>query len=47
MPNHEHCIQWNDKELKIDWGVKNPIVSLKDQKGISLREYKINEKMHG
>ena len=28
----EGCIAWNDPSLKIDWGIKNPIVSSKDQK---------------
>ena len=27
----ESGVNYNDKELDIDWGVKNPIVSLKDQ----------------
>ena len=23
---------WNDKNLKIDWGIENPIISNKDEK---------------
>ena len=32
-PESEGCIAWNDPSLKIDWGIKNPIVSSKDQEG--------------
>ena len=32
-PDYEGTIQWNDEELGIDWGVENPIISEKDQKG--------------
>lgn len=30
-PEHEGGIRWNDPELKIDWGVENPVLSAKDQ----------------
>ena len=26
----ESGIRWNDPELNIDWGVENPIISMKD-----------------
>lgn len=29
----ERTIQWNDPDLAIDWGVKNPIISDKDELG--------------
>ena len=32
-PESEGCIAWNDPSLGIDWGIKNPIVSSKDQEG--------------
>ena len=32
-PESEGCIVWNDPSLGIDWGIKNPIVSSKDQEG--------------
>ena len=32
-PESEGCIAWNDPFLGIDWGIKNPIVSSKDQEG--------------
>ena len=33
QPESEGCIVWNDQSLGIDWGIKNPIVSPKDQEG--------------
>ena len=33
----ERCIIYNDKELGINWGVKNPIISDKDKLGISFK----------
>ena len=35
----ERSIIWNDKDLKINWGTKKPIVSKKDQKGLTLKEF--------
>ena len=35
----ERSIIWNDKDLKIRWGIKNPVVSKKDQKGLTLKEF--------
>lgn len=29
----EGCVLWNDEQLKIDWGVENPIISAKDAVG--------------
>ena len=42
-PESELCVKWNDKELNIDWqlekyGVKQPIISEKDQRGIKFKE---------
>jgi dTDP-4-dehydrorhamnose 3,5-epimerase len=34
----ESGIIWNDRDLNIDWGVKDPIVSQKDQELKTLRE---------
>jgi len=36
---HEVGILWNDKDLKIKWPIKNPILSKKDQNNITFREY--------
>lgn len=35
----EGTIAWDDKDIAIDWPIKNPILSEKDKKGMSLKEY--------
>ena len=30
---------WNDKDLKIKWPTKKPVLSKKDKRNVSLREY--------
>lgn len=41
-PEHECCIAWNDPELNVGWGVQGqPIVSEKDSRGVSWRNFKI------
>tara|TARA_B100000795_G_scaffold100218_1_gene73710 strand:+ start:1659 stop:2171 length:513 start_codon:yes stop_codon:yes gene_type:complete len=35
----EITIKWDDKNLKIKWPVRNPILSKKDRLGISLSDY--------
>ena len=37
---HEVGILWNDKDLKIKWPIKNPIISQKDKKNIKFSEFK-------
>jgi dTDP-4-dehydrorhamnose 3,5-epimerase len=36
---NEVTLKWNDKDLKIKWPVKNPILSEKDRLGIMLSDY--------
>ena len=36
-PKDQNTIIWNDKDLKIRWPVKNPIISKKDKDGIFFR----------
>lgn len=36
----EECILWSDNDLKIKWGVENPLVSEKDQAGILFKNFK-------
>ena len=42
QPENEHTIHWNDPDLKIKWGIKNPIISTKDKNGISFNQYLTN-----
>jgi dTDP-4-dehydrorhamnose 3,5-epimerase len=38
-PQQERTVAWNDAELKIDWELDgNPIVSAKDERGVSFRD---------
>ncbi|MCU0318980.1 MAG: dTDP-4-dehydrorhamnose 3,5-epimerase [Flavobacteriales bacterium] len=37
-PAQERCIRWNDHDLGIDWGVKDPLVSPKDAAGGGFNE---------
>ena len=39
-PRHEVGILWNDKDLKIKWPIKNPIISKKDKKNLKFTEFK-------
>ncbi len=36
----ERGIRWNDKNLKINWKIKKPIISSKDKKNIPFNEFK-------
>jgi dTDP-4-dehydrorhamnose 3,5-epimerase len=35
---NERCIRWNDPGLKIEWPIKNPILSVKDAQAPTLSE---------
>ena len=37
---YEETINWNDPELDINWGIKQPILSKKDSNGKSFQEYR-------
>tara|TARA_R110000824_G_C14942416_1_gene649999 strand:- start:86 stop:628 length:543 start_codon:yes stop_codon:yes gene_type:complete len=39
----EGSIIWNDEDLKIDWGITNPIVSEKDQESLRFCELESNK----
>jgi len=38
-PEVEGCILWNDKDLNINWNIKNPIVSEKDKVGQPFNQF--------
>ena len=38
--NSEVCIKWNDKDLGVNWGIKNPILSKKDKNASSFENAK-------
>ena len=33
-------VKWNDKDLNIDWPVSNPIISAKDNRNISFKDFR-------
>ena len=37
-PNDEGGLIWNDNDVKIDWPIKDPIISMRDQKHLKLEE---------
>ena len=37
---HEIGLIWNDKDLKIKWPIKNPVISKKDKNNLTFLEYK-------
>jgi len=38
VPNEDSCLLWNDPDVGIDWPVKEPLLSDKDQKGGQLKD---------
>ena len=38
-PEYECGIIWNDEDLKIDWKIDKPILSEKDKKNLSMKEF--------
>ena len=38
-PDHEFGILWNDPDINIEWPIKDPIISDKDKKGMTLAQY--------
>ena len=38
--NSEFGVIWNDKDLKINWGIKKPILSEKDKKNFRFKDIK-------
>ena len=40
----EVSIKWNDIDLKINWGIKKPIISKKDKSALSLKNFETKRK---
>jgi dTDP-4-dehydrorhamnose 3,5-epimerase len=38
-PASEGTIAWNDPEIAIEWPLANPVLSARDRRGVTLREY--------
>lgn len=38
-PEFEGGIVWNDKDIGIEWGVENPVLSEKDEKNLAFSEF--------
>lgn len=38
-PDAERAIRWDDPDLAIDWPIQNPIISSRDQAGMSFKDY--------
>ncbi len=38
----EGTINWNDSDIGIEWPIVDPVLSARDQNGVSLREYRSN-----
>jgi dTDP-4-dehydrorhamnose 3,5-epimerase len=38
-PQSEVTILWNDRNLKIDWQIDNPIISPKDNEGVLFKDF--------
>jgi dTDP-4-dehydrorhamnose 3,5-epimerase len=45
-PSAEGTVAWNDPDLAIDWGVSEPVVSKRDQSGMSLPAYRHKPAFH-
>lgn len=41
-PAAEGVVAWNDPDIAVDWPISNPVLSKKDQQGMSLRVYREN-----
>jgi dTDP-4-dehydrorhamnose 3,5-epimerase len=41
-PSSEGTVSWNDPDIGVAWPINNPQLSARDEKGMSLQEYKKN-----
>ncbi len=40
-PQFERCLRWNDEEVGIEWNVSEPLLSAKDEQGLSLQDAEV------
>jgi dTDP-4-dehydrorhamnose 3,5-epimerase len=45
-PAAEGTLAWNDPDVGVEWPVRDPILSRRDQNGLSLRQYLENPAFH-
>jgi dTDP-4-dehydrorhamnose 3,5-epimerase len=41
-PKAEGAITWNDPEVGVEWPIKDPIMSARDRRAPTLREYRVS-----
>jgi len=41
-PSLDRAVAWDDPEIAIDWGIRNPIISVKDTKAPRLKDSDVN-----
>jgi len=41
-PEYDRAIAWNDSEIAIDWGIRNPVISKKDMDAPTLKDSDVN-----
>jgi dTDP-4-dehydrorhamnose 3,5-epimerase len=39
-PSSEGTLAWNDPEVAIEWPIEDPVLSQRDQNGMSLERYR-------
>ena len=40
-PQFERCLRWNDEDVGVEWNVSEPILSAKDELGLSLHDAEV------
>jgi dTDP-4-dehydrorhamnose 3,5-epimerase len=41
-PSAEGTVSWNDSDINVDWPIDDPVLSQRDQSGMSLEQYMEN-----
>jgi dTDP-4-dehydrorhamnose 3,5-epimerase len=40
-PQFERCLRWNDETVGVEWTISNPLLSAKDEQGLSLSQAEV------